>query len=259
MDFEFKEKYNLKDLERIMEILCDKDTGCEWDKVQTHRSIRQNFIEEVYEAVDAIDKDDKDLMKEELGDVLLQVVYHCYFEARQNNFTIDDVIDGVAKKMVMRHPNIFRPEEYREKERRENRWEKIKNQSHGHNTITQTLQAVPGTFPALMYAQKVQKRVEAGGVKLPDIRREIEILRGALDKIERDLQEDGVKEKDLSQLLFSSVNLARQCKSDAEEILSKKNGKFVKNFAEFEKIALQNHEDFGTIDFAVIKKIWTQE
>ena len=107
MEFQIKERYDINDLVKIIEMLRDPENGCPWDKVQTHKSIRKNFIEETYEAIEAIDLDDKVLMQEELGDVLMQVLLHAQFEAEEKVFDFSDVVDGTAQKLVLRHPHIF--------------------------------------------------------------------------------------------------------------------------------------------------------
>ena len=106
MDFEFKEKYEIGDLLEIMKIL-RSENGCPWDREQDHKSIRKDFIEEVYEAVEAIDSDDAELLKEELGDVLLQVVFHCRIEEEKGSFAFGDAVDGICKKLIVRHPHVF--------------------------------------------------------------------------------------------------------------------------------------------------------
>ncbi len=260
MDFQFKDKYAPEDLLKIMEILCDKDIGCEWDRVQNHKSIRQNFIEETYEAVDAIDKDDKELMKEELGDVLLQVVYHCYFEQQQGNFDFYDVVDGVSQKLVMRHPHIFKNDKFKNEDGSFKGWEEIKNESHGHTTISRRVNRVPITFPALMYAQKVQKRIAAGGVQLPNSKAEIALIRKILDEAESKINSGECIDKDaVGALLFSAASLARQEKVDREEALSLYNKDFVALFNNIENFSLQNHINFDTMDFATLKSLWQSE
>lgn len=106
MEFEFKEKYSMSDLLKIIEILRSPE-GCPWDRVQTHKSIRSNFIEEVYEAIEAIDLEDSENLKEELGDVLLQIVFHCSLEKQNGSFDFNDVVDAICKKLLVRHPQYF--------------------------------------------------------------------------------------------------------------------------------------------------------
>ena len=255
-----KERYNMEDLLRIVALLRDPKDGCAWDKVQTHSSIRKNFIEETYEVADAIDLEDAHLLCEELGDVLLQVVYHCYFEQQQGNFDFYDVVDGVSQKLVMRHPHIFKNNKFKNADGSFKGWEEIKNESHGHTTISRRVNRVPITFPALMYAQKVQKRVAAGGVQLPNSKAEIGVIRKILDEAESKIDSGESIDKDaVGALLFSAASLARQEKVDREEALSLYNKDFVALFNNIEKFSLQNHINFDTMDFATLKSLWQSE
>lgn len=255
MDFVKKDFYTMEDLLKVVEMLRDPVNGCEWDRVQTHLSVRKDFIEETYEAVDAIDNNDKELMLEEFGDVMLQVLLHCQMEKEQGSFTFEDVVNALAQKLVLRHPHVFKGLQVNGVEDVLNNWEAIKNDSHGHNTISQTVNAVPHSFPSLMYAQKVQKRVAAGGLPVPDVKSEIACIRSILDSIENS---SVASEEQLGNLLFSAVNIVRQNKMDSEMVLREKNRKFVEIFNNFENLALQKGYSFGTIDFALLKELWIQ-
>jgi len=144
-----KQHYTADDLAAIIAILRDPDNGCPWDKVQTHRSIRMNFLEEAYEAVDAIDLDDPELLCEELGDVLMQVVFHAQIEREAGHFTFAEVCDGVCRKLLDRHPHIFRGDESIKD------WDSLKNKEKGRLTLADDLESVPGALPALMRAAKL--------------------------------------------------------------------------------------------------------
>ena len=154
-----KQHYTADDLAAIIAILRDPDNGCPWDKVQTHRSIRMNFLEEAYEAVDAIDLDDPELLCEELGDVLMQVVFHAQIEREAGHFTFAEVCDGVCRKLLDRHPHIFRGDESIKD------WDSLKNKEKGRLTLADDLESVPGALPALMRAAKLQKRAARCGVE----------------------------------------------------------------------------------------------
>ena len=132
-----KQHYTADDLAAIIAILRDPDNGCPWDKVQTHRSIRMNFLEEAYEAVDAIDLDDPELLCEELGDVLMQVVFHAQIEREAGHFTFAEVCDGVCRKLLDRHPHIFRGDESIKD------WDSLKNKEKGRLTLADDLESVP--------------------------------------------------------------------------------------------------------------------
>ncbi len=255
MEFERKDFYTIEDLLKVVEILRHPEIGCEWDRVQTHLSVRKDFIEETYEAVDAIDNDDKQLMLEEFGDVMLQVLLHCQMEKEQGSFTFEDVVNELAQKLILRHPHVFKGLQVNGVDDVLNNWEAIKNDSHGHTTISQTVNAVPHSFPSLMYAQKVQKRVAAGSLPVPDKKAEIANIRAILDQLEKD---ENATENQLGDLLFSATNLVRLNKMDSEMVLREKSRNFVKIFNKFENLALQKGLSFDTIEFTVLKELWLE-
>ena len=230
MEFRIKERYDINDLVKIIEMLRDPENGCPWDKVQTHKTIRKNFIEETYEAIEAIDLDDKELMKEELGDVLMQVLLHAQFEKEENVFDFADVVDGTAQKLVLRHPHIFAGFDNKTVDGVLQKWEEIKQEEKGQKTVSETLDAVPKSFPALMYAQKLQKRAAAGGlieynteVALDSLTADIEAIRTAV-KAGQDSSEA------VGKLLYNAVYLAGSAKIDAEEVLGLKNAEMLVNY-----------------------------
>ena len=230
MDFQIKERYDINDLIKIVEMLRDPVNGCPWDKVQTHLSIRKNFIEETYEAIEAIDLDDKVLMQEELGDVLMQVMLHAQFEAEENVFDFADVVNGTAQKLVLRHPHIFAGFDNKTVDGVLQKWEEIKQQEKGQKTVSETLDAVPKSFPALMYAQKIQKRAKAGGLIEQDTDTAIETLQQNLDSIKAAAAEGADMAELVGQLFFNSVSLAGATKNDAEEVLSFENAKMLEKY-----------------------------
>lgn len=258
MDFEKKDFYDINDLLNIVALLRDKDNGCDWDKVQTHQSIRQNFIEETYEAVDAIDKNDKELLQEELGDVLLQVLLHAQFEKEEGSFDFEQVVNGLAQKLVLRHPHVFKSEKLNGTQEILNKWEEIKNASHGHNTVSRTLNAVPAAFPALMYAQKIQKRIQAGKLPVPGRWQEIDNMIEILQKMKQIPEQQPLSRDDLAQLMFAAVDITRQNHMDAEEVLSLYSRQIVQIFNVFENLALQNGIVFDKIEPVKFEKLWQQ-
>ena len=141
MTYPQKERYDINDLIEVIRMLRLPD-GCPWDKVQTHESIRMNFIEEVYEVIEAIDKNDTALMREELGDVLMQVVFHAQMEREQGNFDFDDVCDEVCRKLIIRHPHVFSNVQAGNTDEAVNSWEQVKQQTKGQTTYTETLESV---------------------------------------------------------------------------------------------------------------------
>lgn len=214
-----KQHYTADDLAAIIAILRDPDNGCPWDKVQTHRSIRMNFLEEAYEAVDAIDLDDPELLCEELGDVLMQVVFHAQIEREAGHFTFAEVCDGVCRKLLDRHPHIFRGDESIKD------WDSLKNKEKGRLTLADDLESVPKALPALMRAAKLQKRAARYGVAVRDTAAEITaaaaVVEAAPDK--------PAAEHAMGQLLFAAAALARSVGIDPEQALQQYNAAFTAN------------------------------
>ena len=154
-----KDCYTIDDLIEIVAILRSKD-GCPWDKEQTHTSIRMDFIEEVYEAVEAIDLQDPVLLREELGDVLLQVIFHCQIEREQQAFSFDEVCNDICQKLIVRHPHVFDTVTVSGTGEVLKNWDAIKKETKGQKTFTDTLESVAKSLPALMRAQKLGQRAE---------------------------------------------------------------------------------------------------
>ena len=161
--FEIKERYDIDDLRELMKVL-RSENGCPWDKVQTHESIRMDVLEEAYEVAEAIDSGSKDLLKEELGDLLLQVVFHCEIEDEQKSFNFDDICDGVCKKLVYRHPHVFGDIKADTPEQVLKNWDVLKSESKNEERASDRLKSVPKLLPALMRAEKVAKYLK----KLPE-------------------------------------------------------------------------------------------
>ena len=200
IDFYSKPRYGFDDLCQLVRVLRAPD-GCPWDSVQTHESIRRNFLEEVYEACEAIDQKDPAHLQEELGDVLLHVVFHTGIETDAGNFTIDDVCNAVVKKMISRHPALFGGEQGLD-------WDEIKRREKGQTSPAEELDSVARSLPALWRAEKLQKKAEKAQlpVEMP------EISAKALDE-----QPD--KAQAVGKLLFAAVGAARQYGVDPEMAL----------------------------------------
>ena len=151
VSFKIAKRYKMGDLLEIMELLRSPE-GCPWDRAQTHQSIRSNMLEEAYEAADAIDRMDLDNLKEELGDVLLQVVFHASMAQEAGRFTFDDVVDGVCQKLVYRHPHVFGTADAKDPEGALSAWDAQKRQEKGQRTIADSLEGVARALPALTRA-----------------------------------------------------------------------------------------------------------
>ena len=213
-----KDRYGFQDLVDIMALLRSED-GCPWDRVQTHESIRKNFIEETYEVAEAIDNKDVANLREELGDVLLQVVFHTQMEREAGRFDIDDVITEVCEKLVVRHPHIFGEVSADTPEKVLDNWEEIKMRTKGQTDGKKRLEDVPKSLPALMRSYKVVKRAEKAGADLgaqESVAAEVSSLTDMLLKADT-----AEKEQIMGKILINLVILAKKFEIEPEEALTK--------------------------------------
>ena len=215
-DWPDREHYTAEDLVQIIRILRDPETGCPWDKVQTHASIRKNFLEETCEALEAIDADDADMLREELGDVLMQVTFHVVLEEERGRLNFEQVCREVCEKLVFRHPNIFASSAARNAGI--NSWDALKNKEKGRRTLADELDTVPATLPALMRAQKLQKRAAGHGVGSQTPRQAENALHAAEAAWDARTPENAPQAA--GELLFAAVDALRQEGIDAEEALT---------------------------------------
>ena len=259
MDFQYKEKYDIADMLNIMKILRSPD-GCPWDKEQTHKSIRSCFIEETYEAVEAIDNDDPVLLKEELGDVLLQVLFHSQLESEQNSFDFSNVVDGIAKKMIVRHPHVFGDTIVTDSDEVLVNWDIIKKETKSQTTQTEVLQSVSKALPALMRSAKVQNKASKVGFDWPGVS-------GALHKINKEFKEltqaitSGRQQdcdEELGDLLFSVVNVSRFLGVDPEFALSRSCDQFILRFEKVEQLAEERKVDMASLTPEQLDLLWNE-
>ncbi|MCL1794179.1 MAG: MazG family protein [Oscillospiraceae bacterium] len=208
-----KEKYDFGDLKEIMHIL-RSEGGCPWDREQTHKSIRNNFIEETYEAIEAIDDDNPELLKEELGDVLLQVVFHAQISSEKGEFDIDGVCDEICKKLIIRHPHIFADATAENAGQVLSNWENIKIKEKGYADDKEYLKSTAKSLPALMRAQKIRKRlVKRKMAKDLDAGELIENIKKDFEKFEN------LNFEAMGQTLYEIAALANKCGINAEQAL----------------------------------------
>ncbi len=258
VDFEKKEHYHIQDLLEIVKVL-RSENGCPWDKEQTHESIRQNFIEEVYEVCEAIDQSNDELMKEELGDVLFQVVFHAQMCEEEKKFAFDDVVDGICKKMIVRHPHIFSDVVANTSEDVLRNWDAIKQKQKGQSAAD-TLVSVPSTLPALMRSQKIGQRAARAKFDytdsleaLGDLEKEIAELKAAIQN-----GDSSNIEEELGDVLFSAVNVSRLCGTDAEYALTRSCEKFIRRFARMQKMVQDAGKEVPELSMDVLNDYWAQ-
>ena len=192
VDFHCKEHYDIQDLIAVMALL-RAPGGCPWDREQTHQSIRRNMLEEAYEAVEAIDQDDPEHLKEELGDVLLQVVFHAQMAQEAGRFTFADVVDGVTQKMVFRHPHVFGSVQAENTDQALDTWDAQKREEKDQRTAGDTLDAVARSLPALIRAEKIQNKAAKAGFDWPEAGPALEKVAEEARELQRAAQGDGDK------------------------------------------------------------------
>ena len=249
------EKYSFEDLCLLAKLL-RAEGGCPWDREQTHKSIRKDIIEETYEVIEAIDKEDPELMREELGDLLWQVVFHAELEREEGRADMSDIVHDICSKLVHRHPHVFGTVVAETSDVVLDNWEKIKTEEKQRNTVTSKLQSVPPALPALMRAQKIGKRApffdfaDAEEV-LAKLEEETNELKAAISSENKaDIDEE------FGDLLFTAVSLARKLGIDAEESLTKASEKFIRRFSVLEAEVIAEDKDITALSMAELDAIW---
>lgn len=259
VDFEIKDKYNIEDLIRIVEVL-RAPGGCPWDREQTHQSIKKNFIEETYEVIEAINKDDAEGLREELGDVLLQVLLHCQMESEKGVFDFNDVANDLCKKLVVRHPHVFGEKSAQNEAESLERWDEIKLKTKGMKKQSEAMLKVPREFPALMRAQKIQEKAAKAGFDWNDENGAIEKLFEEINELKTALSGGNQNEisDEMGDVLFSCVNISRFAKSDAEESLSASTDKFLSRYLIVEELAEQRCVNMKQAPIEVLDELWDE-
>lgn len=254
VNFERLERYGMDDLVRIMEILRAPD-GCPWDRVQTHQSIRRNMLEEAYEVAETIDAMDYEHMKEELGDVLLQVVFHSSMANSAGQFDLNDVIDGVCKKLVFRHPHLFGDVQADDPSGALNAWEAAKQVEKGQQTATDTLDAVARSLPALMRAEKIQSKAAKAGFDWKEITPALDKLSEEVGELKKAVAEGSNVEEELGDVLFAAVKVGRFAGKDSELALHATCEKFIRRFEKVENRCPKAMKDMELEELAAL---WEQ-
>lgn len=255
--FEFKEKYDINDLREIMKEL-RSDHGCPWDREQDHKTIRMDVLEEAYEVAEAIDKEDTALLKEELGDLLLQVVFHSQLEDEQNSFNFDDVCDGICKKLIYRHPHVFGDIKVNTSAEVLKNWDVLKSKSKNEEKASDRLRSVPGLLPALMRAEKVGKRAANAGMDFRSTDEVLDRLKSEINELEAALKEgsDIKTEEELGDILFSCTNLSRFLKKDSEKALTFAINKFIIRFSRVEAELEKEGKSFTDVSQEELDLLW---
>lgn len=257
MEFTLKERYNFEDLLNIMEIL-RSEHGCKWDREQSHASIRRNFIEEVYEVCEAIDNEDSELLKEELGDVLFQVVFHTQIEKEKGVFNIDDVADGICKKMIYRHPHVFGDTAVSGTEEILANWDELKKTEKHQKSASETLDSVARSLPALIRADKIQSKAAKAGFEWDSVDGAVAKVYEELDEVERALAGDGDVTEEIGDLLFAVAKIGRFRGVDPEAALQNTCEKFIRRFTYVEQTAAQQGKTMEELTLPQMEALWKE-
>lgn len=241
----------LKELIETVAIL-RSENGCEWDRQQTHQTIRQNMLEEAYEAAEAIDEKNVKHLKEELGDVLLQVVLHSQIAKDNQEFDIQDVAKMLNDKLIHRHPHVFGNEKTADTKKILENWEKLKAQEKTERK--RTMDGIPSTLPSLLRAMKISKKAVRSGFEWQNYSQLLDCFKSEIKEFEKAKTFDE-KEEELGDILFSLVNVARWNKIDPEVALAKANVKFIKRFNKLEELA---EKQLSELSFEEYEELWAQ-
>lgn len=256
---ERQSRYTYRDLIAIIERLRSPG-GCPWDREQTHESLRANLLEEAYEVIEAINRQDDANLEEELGDLLLQIVFHGLIAEEDGYFTLLDVTTGVCEKMIRRHPHVFAEESIATADGVVRRWEEIKQQEKGQTNQTQRMKDLPEALPMLVRSRKVQKKAAEVGFDWPDVS-------GAMEKLHEELQEfqEAVRlnrqdemEMEFGDLLFAIVNISRFYKIHPELALKRATDKFIRRFNWMETEAANQGLEFDALGLEALDELWNR-
>ena len=255
VNFERKETYSLQDLIEILRIL-RAPGGCPWDRAQTHLSDRRNFLEEAYEAAEAFDRDDPALMCEELGDMLMQVLFNIHIEEDAGRFTTDDVTDHICKKLIFRHPHVFGTAAADTSEEVLVNWEALKRQEKGQKTVADSMDSVARSLPGLWRAEKLQSKAASAGFEWPDVQGALDKLEEEVGELRRAVEEGGDVPEELGAVLFAAVKAARFAGVDPEDALNVACEKFIRRYAAVEQGAAGRGVPVSDLTLAEMTDLW---
>ena len=254
-----KEKYEFSDLLEIMKILRSED-GCPWDREQTHQSLKKYLIEETYEVLEAIDLNDKDKIAEELGDLLLQIVFHAQIGVEEKTFDITDIINWICRKMILRHTHVFGDEKAETAEDVLQNWEAIKKKEKGVESQTQVLKDVPANLPALMRSYKVQQKAAQVGFDWDNIDDVFKKVDEEINEL-RDVYTSKNMERitdEMGDVFFAIVNLSRFLKVQPELALTGTINKFIQRFEYIERESAKAGKKLEEMTLTEMDELWNK-
>jgi len=242
--------------QQLLNIMDDLREKCPWDRKQTLQSLRQLTIEEMYELADAITENDWKSIKEELGDLLLHIVFYAKIGTEQQQFTIDDVITGICNKLIHRHPHIYGDVEVENEEQVKQNWEKLKLKEGKKSTLS----GVPVSLPALVKAMRLQEKAKQVGFEWDNTQQVMDKVQEELQELQEALQTGNQQEveDEFGDLLFSLVNYSRFLKVDAENALERTNKKFIRRFQQMETLAAQQGRQLSDMTLTEMDGLWNE-
>lgn len=262
-------QHSIERLLSIMAQLRDPESGCPWDKKQTFKTIVPYTIEETYEVADAIEREDFNELKSELGDLLFQVVFYAQMAKEESRFNFDDIVNAIADKLERRHPHVFGSKQFESEDELHKAWEQQKHQERqAKDASASVLDDVPSSFPALVRAQKIQKRAAKIGFDWPDQTGVWDKLFEEIDELKQVITERVVNgdsqhtsdriEDEFGDVLFSMINLSRHLKVDAESALRRATKKFEGRFRLVEKLVAENEQEIANLSLEQLEGYWLQ-
>ncbi len=251
----------MEKLHQITSKLRDPEKGCPWDQEQTFESIAHCTIEEAYEVVEAIENQDYESFKNELGDLLFQVAFHSSMAEEMNLFSFDDVVDSISKKLVQRHPHVFSDQSITDSKTQTDHWEKIKIEERKQKMdITSVLDDIGLNQPALNRAYKIGKRARSVGFDWSDVSGVIKKIEEEVEELKEAIKTDNKNhiEEEAGDLLFSVVSLSRHTSVDPETALRKANRKFDRRFRSMEKLLKGSNKEFSNMTLEELNELWNR-
>lgn len=250
-------KYTIEDLRDII-VTLRGENGCPWDRAQTHQSIKKDMIEECYEAIDALDSGNDGAFANELGDVLLQVVFHSRLAEERGAFCFDDVVNEICVKLITRHTHVFGTDKAVSAEEALGQWEKNKKKEKNLDSYTAMLKDVPSYLPALMRSEKIQKKAASVGFDWGETEAVYDKIKEETAELREAIREDSKEkiEEEYGDLLFSVVNLGRHLKVTPEIALTKASDKFVKRFEKMEQMSEKDGHDMAKLSIEELDNLW---
>lgn len=254
-----RKRYTFKDLLDIMAQLRGEN-GCPWDKEQTHDTLKKYLLEEAYEVVDAIEENDKQKHCEELGDVLLQIVFQSQIAKEEGAFDIEDVINSICTKLINRHPHVFAKEKVTKASEVERKWQSIKKKEKNISTYTQELRDIPKSMPALMRSYKVQKKVSKVGFDWNNPDDALKKVYEEIDELKEVYKSANLSKihEEIGDLIFAVVNVSRLLGVEPETALSATITKFIKRFSYIEQKSIEQGKQLEDMSLAEMDKLWDE-